>query len=70
MECAPVGSVHVEQPVQYVPERPQLVIKKPPQILRLLLDHRMLLVMYVPIFLIPITIFSSLGLLFVFMTIT
>ena len=51
MECAPVGSVHVEQLVQYVPERPQLVIKYLPKVPRLLLAHQMLVVMYVAIFL-------------------
>ena len=51
MECAPMGCVHVEQPVQYVPERPQLVIRPLPKLLRLLLAQQMLVAMYVTIFL-------------------
>ena len=60
MEFAPVGCVHVEQPVQYVPERHQLVIKQLPKLLRLLLVQQMLVAMYVTIFLISLTMFSSL----------
>ena len=61
MECAPAGCVHVEQPVQYAPERPHLVIKQLPKLLRLLLVQQMLVVMYVTILLISLTTFSSLN---------
>ena len=60
MECAPAGCVHVEQPVQYAPERPHLVIRQLPKLLRLLLVQQMLVAMYVTIFLISLTMFSSL----------
>ena len=62
MECASVESVPVEQPEQYVPERPQLVIRQLPKLLRLLLAQQMLVVMYVTIFFISLTLFCSLGL--------
>ena len=55
-----MGCVHVDQPVQYVPERHQLVIQTLPKLLRLLLVQQLLVVMYVTIFLISITMFSSL----------
>ena len=54
-----MGCVHVDQPVQYVPERHQLVIQTLPKLLRLLLVQQLLVVMYVTIFLISITMFSS-----------
>ena len=60
MEFAPVGCVHVDQPVQYVPERHQLVIQTLPKLLRLLLVQQLLVVMYVTINLISIAMFSSL----------
>ena len=60
MECAPVGCVHVEQPAQYVPEQPQLVIRPLPKLLRLSLAQQMLVVMYVTIFFISLTLFCSL----------
>ena len=59
-ECAPAGCVHVEQPVQYVPEQPHIVIRHLPLLLRLLLAHQMLVVMYVTIFFISLTLFCSL----------
>ena len=55
-----MGCVHVDQPVQYVPERHQLVIQTLPKLLRLLLVQQLLVVMYVTIFLISLTMFSSL----------
>ena len=58
-----MGCVHVEQPVQYVLERHQLVIKQLPKLLRLLLVQQMLVAMYVTIFLISLTMFSSLDIL-------
>ena len=54
-----MGCVHVDQPVQYVPERHQLVIQTLPKLLRLLLVQQLLVVMYVTIFLISLTMFSS-----------
>ena len=62
MECAPAGSVHVEQPVQYVPEGHHIVIKQLPKVLRLLLAQQMLVVMYVTVFFISLALFCSLGL--------
>ena len=59
MEYVTVECVPVEQPVQYVLEQPRLVIRQLPKLRRLLLAQQMLVVMYVTIFLISLTIFSS-----------